>query len=140
MFYNVPVLVLAFTMSLILFAVITIFIGVTLSEAGAPEYVIYILAAYVAYQLFIELVMEFHECCVVRANTGGLHYNYNNLIHVYFSLKRSMRTLCLFRSPGVPYLATFHPASIVHIFVCSFFFCLITFYIFDLFSLISGLI
>lgn len=74
-------------MSLILFAVITIFIGVTLSEAGAPEYVIYILAAYVAYQLFIELVMEFHECCVVRANTGGLHYNYNNLIHVYFSLK-----------------------------------------------------
>lgn len=85
MFYNVPVLVLAFTMSLILFAVITIFIGVTLSEAGAPEYVIYILAAYVAYQLFIELVMEFHECCVVRANTGGLHYNYNNLINVYFS-------------------------------------------------------
>lgn len=74
-------------MSLILFAVITIFIGVTLSEAGAPEYVIYILAAYVAYQLFIELVMEFHECCVVRANTGGLHYNYNNLIHVYLSLK-----------------------------------------------------
>lgn len=94
MFYNVPVLVLAFTMSLILFAVITIFIGVTLSEAGAPEYVIYILAAYVAYQLFIELVMEFHECCVVRANTGGLHYNYNNLINVYFSLKRSMHTLC----------------------------------------------
>lgn len=122
-------------MSLILFAVITIFIGVTLSEAGAPEYVIYILAAYVAYQLFIELVMEFHECCVVRANTGGLHYN--NLIHVYFSLKRS---LCLFRSPGVPYLATFHPASIVHVFVCSFVFRLITFNIFDLFSLISGLI
>lgn len=126
-------------MSLILFAVITIFIGVTLSEAGAPEYVIYILAAYVAYQLFIELVMEFHECCVVRANTGGLHYNYNNL-HVYFSFKRSLHTLCVFSSPGVPYLATFHPASIVQVFVCSFVFRLITFYIFYLFSLISGLI
>lgn len=61
-------------------AVITIFIGVTLSEAGAPEYVIYILAAYVAYQLFIELVMEFHECCVVRANTGkGTAYEMKNI-------------------------------------------------------------
>ncbi|XP_061192064.1 ferric-chelate reductase 1-like [Saccostrea echinata] len=51
-------------------AVITIFIGVTLSGAGAPEYVLYILAAYTAYQLFIELVLEFHECFVVRANSG----------------------------------------------------------------------
>ncbi|XP_022319684.2 ferric-chelate reductase 1-like [Crassostrea virginica] len=51
-------------------AVITIFIGVTLSGADAPEYVIYILAAYVAYQLLIELILEFHECFVVRINEG----------------------------------------------------------------------
>lgn len=109
-------------MSLILFAVITIFIGVTLSEAGAPEYVIYILAAYVAYQLFIELVMEFHECCVVRANTGGLHYNYNNLIHVYFSLKRSLHTLCLFRSPWRPLFG--HFSSCINCPCNCLFFCL----------------
>ncbi|XP_056019741.1 ferric-chelate reductase 1-like isoform X2 [Ostrea edulis] len=51
-------------------AVITVFIGVTLSKSGAPDYVIYILGAYAAYQLFIELVLEFHECCVVGANKG----------------------------------------------------------------------
>lgn len=51
-------------------AVITIFIGVTLSGADAPEYVVYILAAYTVYQLFIELVLEFHECFVVRANSN----------------------------------------------------------------------
>lgn len=61
-------------------AVITIFIGVTLAKSGAPEYVVYILAAYVAYQLFIELVMEFHECCVVRVNTGrGTAYEMKNI-------------------------------------------------------------
>lgn len=54
------------------FSVITIFIGVTLTGADAPEYVIYILAAYVAYQLLIELILEFHECFVVRINEGLL--------------------------------------------------------------------
>ena len=54
------------------FTVITIFIGVTLTGADAPEYVIYILAAYVAYQLLIELILEFHECFVVRINEGLL--------------------------------------------------------------------
>ena len=44
--------------------VLTIFIGVTLQVASTPFYVVYILAAYTAYQFLIELVLEIHDCCL----------------------------------------------------------------------------
>lgn len=84
--------------------------------------------------------MEFYECCVVRVNIGGLYYNYNNLINVYFFFKRFMYILCLFRLFGVFYLVIFYFVLIVYVFVCFFVFRFIIFYIFDLFFLIFGLI
>ncbi|XP_059169378.1 putative ferric-chelate reductase 1 [Physella acuta] len=42
--------------------IITIFFGVQLPDADCPYYVVYILAAYVAWQIFVELLLEFISC------------------------------------------------------------------------------
>lgn len=42
--------------------VITIFFGVQLPKAEVPYYTVYILAAYVAWQIFVELLLEFISC------------------------------------------------------------------------------
>ncbi|CAL1540341.1 unnamed protein product [Lymnaea stagnalis] len=42
--------------------VITIFFGVQLPKAMVPYYTVYILAAYVAWQIFVELLLEFISC------------------------------------------------------------------------------
>ncbi|KAL5022071.1 hypothetical protein ScPMuIL_001226 [Solemya velum] len=49
--------------------VLTIFMGLGMDDVGVPEYTLWIMIAYVAYQFLIELILQFHHCCV--EGTGG---------------------------------------------------------------------
>ncbi|KAJ8305769.1 hypothetical protein KUTeg_016314, partial [Tegillarca granosa] len=44
-----------------LFVVVTIFAGIELSKASAPDFMKYILMAYVGYQITVTLVLEIHK-------------------------------------------------------------------------------
>lgn len=48
--------------------VITIFFGIALEKSGAPDYMRYVMAAYVAWQLLISLLLELAQC--VGTNTA----------------------------------------------------------------------
>lgn len=41
---------------------VTIFIGFEIEKSGVPTYTKYVMAAFVAYQLLIELILELHGC------------------------------------------------------------------------------
>ena len=51
-------------------SVITIFFGVSLDKSGAPDYTIYILAAFVAWQVLVQLLLELFQ--YLGRNAGEL--------------------------------------------------------------------
>ncbi|KAL5020921.1 hypothetical protein ScPMuIL_000076 [Solemya velum] len=72
-------------------AIITIFSGMTLEEAGIPFYVLYIMMAYVIYQFVFELLLEIHQCCLEGRFRGDAEFDTKNTGDSQFPDYRSER-------------------------------------------------